>query len=150
MSRVRTRSIEYRVSFDEAERGVRLCIAFLVATVAVRLELERLVNAKVSLIGRAGAAGPGRKVLTLVHLMLAGASHLACISCWLEPATSRATEDGPVTALMGEKLNTSHAQTSAGQVDGSVTPSPAFGTGRPCYSGVVMRSVRLPSSKGEP
>ena len=48
----------------------------LVATVAVRLDLERPVNAKVSLIGRVGAAHPGRKVLTLVHAMVAGASHI--------------------------------------------------------------------------
>ena len=48
----------------------------LVATLAVRLELERLVNATVRLSGRVGGARPGRKVLTLVHTIVAGASHI--------------------------------------------------------------------------
>ena len=48
----------------------------LVGTLAVRLELERLVNTTVRLVGRAGGAQPGRKALTLVHAMVAGASHI--------------------------------------------------------------------------
>jgi hypothetical protein len=48
----------------------------LVGTLVVRLELERLVNAVVRLGGRVGGARPGRKVLTLVHAMVAGASHI--------------------------------------------------------------------------
>ena len=48
----------------------------LVATVSARLGLEALINATVRLTGRAGGARPGRKVLTLVHAMIAGASHI--------------------------------------------------------------------------
>ncbi len=48
----------------------------LVGTLAVRLELERLVNTTVRLVGRVGGAQPGRKALTLVHAMVAGASHI--------------------------------------------------------------------------
>ena len=48
----------------------------LVATLTVRLGLERLINATVDLSGRVGGALPGRKVLTLVHAMAAGGSHI--------------------------------------------------------------------------
>ena len=48
----------------------------LVATLTQRLGLEALVNATVRLIGRVGGARPGRKVLTLVHAMIAGGSHI--------------------------------------------------------------------------
>jgi len=48
----------------------------LVATLTVRLGLERLINATVDLSGRVGGALPGRKVLTLVHSMAAGGSHI--------------------------------------------------------------------------
>ena len=48
----------------------------LVATVSQRLGLEALINATVNLVGRVGGARPGRKVLTLVHSMCAGASHI--------------------------------------------------------------------------
>jgi Transposase DDE domain group 1 len=48
----------------------------LVATLVVRLGLEALVNSTVVLAGRIGGARPGRKVLTLVHAMVAGASHI--------------------------------------------------------------------------
>lgn len=46
------------------------------ATLLVRLGLESLVNATVRLGGRVGGARPGRKVLTLVTAILAGASHI--------------------------------------------------------------------------
>ena len=63
------------VTFDDptlvANAGLRL-----VGTLVVRLELERLVNSMVRLVGRIGGARPGRKVLTLVHAMVAGASHI--------------------------------------------------------------------------
>jgi len=48
----------------------------LVATLAGRLGIEDLVNAVVRLGGRVGGALPGRKVLTLVHAMVAGGSHI--------------------------------------------------------------------------
>ena len=48
----------------------------LVATLSQRLGLEALINSTVRLVGRVGGARPGRKVLTLVHAMIAGASHI--------------------------------------------------------------------------
>ena len=38
--------------------------------------MEALIDTTVRLIGRVGGARPGRKVLTLVHAMIAGASHI--------------------------------------------------------------------------
>ena len=46
------------------------------ATMSQRLGLEALIDATVRLVGRVGGARPGRKVLTLVHAMIAGASHI--------------------------------------------------------------------------
>jgi hypothetical protein len=46
------------------------------ATLMVRLGLEVLVNKMVRLGGRVGGARPGRKVLTLVAAILAGATHI--------------------------------------------------------------------------
>jgi len=48
----------------------------LVATLTERLGLEPLIDATVRLIGRIGGAHPGRKVLTLVHALCAGGSHI--------------------------------------------------------------------------
>ena len=61
------------VTFDEptlvADAGL-----LVPATLMVRLGLESLVNQMVRLGGRVGGAHPGRKVLTLVTAILAGAS----------------------------------------------------------------------------
>ena len=38
--------------------------------------MEALIDATVRLVGRVGGARPGRKVLTLVHAMIAGACHI--------------------------------------------------------------------------
>jgi Transposase DDE domain group 1 len=46
------------------------------ATLMVRLGLEAVINQTVRLVGRVGGAWPGRKVLTLVAAILAGASHI--------------------------------------------------------------------------
>jgi Transposase DDE domain group 1 len=48
----------------------------LFATTTKRLGLEVLIDATVRLVGRVGGARPGRKVLTLVHTMIAGGSHI--------------------------------------------------------------------------
>ena len=48
----------------------------LIATLTQRLGLEALIDVTVRLVGRVGGARPGRKVLTLVHAMIAGASHI--------------------------------------------------------------------------
>jgi hypothetical protein len=49
----------------------------LVATTSDRLGLETLINQSVNLGGRVGGALPGRKVLTLAHAMVAGATHIS-------------------------------------------------------------------------
>lgn len=63
------------VTFDEptlvADAGL-----IVPATLMVRLGLEQLVDQTVRLRGRAGGALPGRKVLTLVAAILAGATHI--------------------------------------------------------------------------
>lgn len=64
-----------KVVFDEpglvADAGL-----ILVATLVSRLGLEALVDTTVRFTDRAGGFRPGRKVLTLVHAMVAGASHI--------------------------------------------------------------------------
>ena len=63
------------VTFDEPNLVANAGL-LLVATLALRLGLERLINTTVHLSGRVGGALPGRKVLTLVHAMAAGGSHI--------------------------------------------------------------------------
>jgi hypothetical protein len=46
------------------------------ATLMVRFGLEALINRTVRLVDRVGGARPGRKILTLVAAILAGASHI--------------------------------------------------------------------------
>jgi DDE family transposase len=48
----------------------------IVATLVARLGLEALIDAKVRFVDRKGGFRPGRKVLTLVHAMISGASHI--------------------------------------------------------------------------
>jgi hypothetical protein len=63
------------VEFDD-ERLVANAGLVLTATLSERLGLERLVDETVELGGRPGAARPGRKVLSLVHAMAAGADSI--------------------------------------------------------------------------
>ena len=63
------------VTFDEPNLVANAGL-LLVATLVARLGLERLINTTVHLSGRIGGALPGRKVLTLVNAMAAGASHI--------------------------------------------------------------------------
>lgn len=48
----------------------------LIATLVKRLDLEELVDAMVRIPSKLGGFSPGRKVLTLVHAMVAGAAHI--------------------------------------------------------------------------
>ena len=71
-----SRTIErVAVTFDDpslvADAGLIVPV-----TLMVRLGLEALVNRIVGLSGRVGGACPGRKVLTLVTAILAGATHI--------------------------------------------------------------------------
>ena len=63
------------VTFDEPNLVANAGL-LLVATVVKRLGLEALVNALVRIPSKRGGFQPGRKVLTLVHAMVAGASHI--------------------------------------------------------------------------
>jgi hypothetical protein len=71
-----SRSIDrIEVTFDDPNLVANAGL-LLVGTLVMRLELEWLVNSMVRLVGRVGGALPGRKVLTLVHAMVAGGSHI--------------------------------------------------------------------------
>lgn len=63
------------VEFDDA-RLVANAGLLLTSTLSDRLGIERLVEETVDLGERAGAARPGRKVLSLVHAMAAGADSI--------------------------------------------------------------------------
>jgi hypothetical protein len=63
------------VSFDD-EGPVANAGLVVVATLSARLGMVALVNATVRMAGLVGGARPGRKVLTLVHAIVAGASHI--------------------------------------------------------------------------
>jgi hypothetical protein len=62
------------VTFDDpnllADAGL-----LLVATLVRRLGLEGLCNTTIGLSGRTGGFQPGRKILTLIHTKVAGATH---------------------------------------------------------------------------
>ncbi len=75
MSRVSHAVDRIQVSFDD-ENLVANAGLLLVGTLAVRLGLEALVNRTVRLSGRVGGSRPGRKVLSLVHAIVAGGSHI--------------------------------------------------------------------------
>lgn len=71
-----SRSIERVEAIFDDETLVADAGLIVPATLMVRLGLESLVNATVRLADRVGGARPGRKVLTLVTSILAGASHI--------------------------------------------------------------------------
>ena len=75
MSRVSHAIDRVSVSFDDANLVANAGLV-LVATLAVRLEVEAAVNGMVRLAGRVGGALPGRKVMTLVTAIIAGGSHI--------------------------------------------------------------------------
>ncbi len=76
------------VTFDDpglvADAGL-----IVVATLVSRLGLEGLIDATVRFSDRAGGFRPGRKVLTLVHAMIAGASHIGHANRLRAGATGR-------------------------------------------------------------
>ena len=75
MTRVSRRLDRVVVDFDD-ESLVANAGLILTATMAARLDLEVLINATVRLVGRVGGFAPGRKILTLVHSIIAGGSHI--------------------------------------------------------------------------
>jgi hypothetical protein len=75
VTRVSRRLDRVVVDFDD-ESLVANAGLILTATMAARLDLEVLINATVRLVGRVGGFAPGRKILTLVHSIIAGGSHI--------------------------------------------------------------------------
>ena len=75
MTRVSQPLDRVEVIFDD-DNLVANAGLILPATLADRLGLEPLIDDTVRLDGRIGGARPGRKVLTLVHSILAGGSHI--------------------------------------------------------------------------
>ena len=75
MARVSRGLDRVEVVFDDSHL-VANAGPILVSTLAMRLDLEAVVNATVRLAGKVGGAWPGRKVLTLVHSIVAGGSHI--------------------------------------------------------------------------
>ena len=63
------------VTFDEPKM-VGQAGLLLVGTLVARLGLEAVIDRLVHLGARVGGANPGRKVLTLVHALVAGANHI--------------------------------------------------------------------------
>ena len=63
------------VTFDEPNLVANAGLV-LIATLAKSLGLERLCDTTIELSGRVGGFRPGSKILTLVHAMVAGASHI--------------------------------------------------------------------------
>src|SRR5512132_3402849 len=59
------------IAFDDTH-AIANAGLLLAATLAERLGIEQAADALIDLGERAGAAHPGRKLLTLVHSMLAG------------------------------------------------------------------------------
>lgn len=86
MSRVSHGPDRLRVVFDDPALVANAGL-ILVATLTARLGLEALIDATVRL-GRGGFA-PGRKVLTLVHAMVAGGSYIDHTDVLRSGATAR-------------------------------------------------------------
>jgi len=59
------------VTFDDPNLVANAGL-LLVATLVRRLGIEELCNETVRLSGRSGGFQPGRKILTLIHAMVAG------------------------------------------------------------------------------
>jgi len=76
------------VRFDEPNLVANAGL-LLVGTLVVRLDLERLVDSAVRLTGRVGGARPGRKVLTVVHAIVAGGCHIDHADVLRSGATQR-------------------------------------------------------------
>ena len=88
MTRVSQTIDRIDVTFDDPNLVANAGLV-LVATLSQRLGLEALINATVKLVGRVGGARPGRKVLTLVNAIIAGASHIDHVDILRAGSTER-------------------------------------------------------------
>lgn len=89
MSRVSHSLDRLSVTFDDegllANAGL-----LVVATLSARLGIGRIVGQTVRMAGVVGGAGPARKVLTLVHAIVAGATHIDHVDVLRAGNTARA------------------------------------------------------------
>ncbi len=76
------------VTFDD-ENLVANAGLLLVSTLASKLGLDALISERVDLTGRVGGANPASKSLTLIHAMIAGASHIDHIDMLRAGASSK-------------------------------------------------------------
>jgi hypothetical protein len=110
------------VAFDDP-RAVANAGLLLPATLAQRLGLEALVDEVVDLGQRAGAARPGRKVMTLVHAVMAGADSID--DCDLLRAGASAQVLGH--RVMAPSRGPSPSATCASSIGRPRSPSPGPG-----------------------
>lgn len=82
------------VSFDDHNLVANAGL-ILVSTLSESLGLCELIEEKVSLAGRVGGANPGRKILSLVHAMTAGASQIDHVDM---------LRSGSTQAVLGHKV----------------------------------------------
>ena len=75
MTRVSRSIARVEVSFDDRNLVANSGL-LLTATLAERLGLEVMIDSTVKLGDRVGGARPGRKMMTLTHAMIAGATHI--------------------------------------------------------------------------
>ncbi|WP_276971552.1 transposase, partial [Ferrimicrobium acidiphilum] len=76
------------VTFDD-ENLVANAGLLLVSTLASKLGLADVITDKVDLTGRVGGANPASKSLTLIHAMVAGASHIDHVDMLRAGASSK-------------------------------------------------------------
>ena len=67
------------VTFDDPNLVANAGL-LLVSSVVKKLGLEALINEKVKIPSKLGGFAPGRKVLTLVEAMVAGATQVSAVS----------------------------------------------------------------------
>ncbi len=84
----------FEVVFDEGSLVVDAGLV-TAATLLDRLGVEGAVNGSVRLGGRAGAAAPGRKILTLVSSMAVGGTHIDHVDRRRAGATGAVLGFGP-------------------------------------------------------
>jgi hypothetical protein len=122
------------VTFDEPNLVANARLV-LVATLVKRLGLEVLIDRTVRLGRGAGGFRPGRKVLTLVHAMVAGASHIDHANVLCAGSTARVLDHrvmAPTT--LGTFFVPSPSATSASSKPSSATRSMRPGASALAYN----------------
>jgi hypothetical protein len=130
VTRVSQRIDRVEVTFDDSTLLANAGL-LLVATVTSRLGLEALIYTAVRLAGRVGGFRSGRKMLTLVHAMIAGASHIDRAGILRAGATDAVLAHWVMAPSTGRSCAPSRSVTSANSKPSSATPSPGPGERAP-------------------